>query len=246
MPQWMQDLTTGWPMIRANLPTFVVIVVLITGAVWAALSWSYGSIISHQASEIKLLERQKAEGVALPKPSPLEVAAPQVTDVQRLIKDPRLDWDAGGRLSLQGRYSRPGGPISAYVTYVAGPTLLLPRKKNTVLSIGSGVEPRIKVDSLAHFDGDEVADITLGFVIEDNGFILRWGQPQQNKTSIGITFSSYFCTMILVWNDGKSEDSYPFEIIAAHLKPDLPAGQQPPPVMIGPDVLFAHRKLEVK
>jgi hypothetical protein len=71
MPQWLQDLTTGWPMIRANLPTFIVIVVLIMGVVWAAMSWSYGTIIGNQASEIKLLERQKAEATAVPKPGSL-------------------------------------------------------------------------------------------------------------------------------------------------------------------------------
>jgi hypothetical protein len=58
-------------MIRANLPTFAVIVVLIAGVVWAVLSWSYGSIISHQAAEIKLLERQKSEATAVPKGGPL-------------------------------------------------------------------------------------------------------------------------------------------------------------------------------
>jgi hypothetical protein len=71
MPQWLQDLTTGWPIIRANIPTFIVIVVLIVGAVWAAMSWSYGTVISNQASEIKLLERQKAETSAVPKPGAL-------------------------------------------------------------------------------------------------------------------------------------------------------------------------------
>jgi hypothetical protein len=51
-------------MIRANIPTFIVIVALIAGVVWAALSWSCGSIVSHQAAEIRLLERQKAEATA--------------------------------------------------------------------------------------------------------------------------------------------------------------------------------------
>lgn len=71
MPQWMQDLTQGWPMIRANIPTFMVIVVLLAGIIWAVLSWSYGSVISHQAAEIKLLERQKAEASAVPRPTTL-------------------------------------------------------------------------------------------------------------------------------------------------------------------------------
>jgi hypothetical protein len=39
------------------------------------------------------------------------------------------------------------------------------------------VEPRIKVDSVNHFDEDEKANLTLGFVSEDNGKILQWGQP---------------------------------------------------------------------
>lgn len=60
MPQWLQDLTTGWPMIAANLPTFAAIVALIIGAVWAAFSWGYGRVISHKDAEIKLLERQKS------------------------------------------------------------------------------------------------------------------------------------------------------------------------------------------
>jgi hypothetical protein len=71
MPQWLQDITNGWPMIRANIPTFIVIIALIIGAVWAAMAWSYGAIISNQASEIKLLERQKAEASATPKSSVL-------------------------------------------------------------------------------------------------------------------------------------------------------------------------------
>jgi hypothetical protein len=71
MPQWMLDLTAGWPIIRSNVPTFIVIVALIIGVVWAALSWSYGSIISHQVAEIKLLERQKSEATPIPKSGPL-------------------------------------------------------------------------------------------------------------------------------------------------------------------------------
>ena len=54
-------------MIRANIPTFIVISALIAGVIWAAMSWSYGTVISNQTSEIKLLERQKAEASAIPK-----------------------------------------------------------------------------------------------------------------------------------------------------------------------------------
>src|SRR5258708_22118387 len=71
MPQWMQDITAGWPMIRSNLPTFLVIVAVIAGVVWAALSWAYGSTIRSQAAEIKLLERLKAEATVNPRPGTL-------------------------------------------------------------------------------------------------------------------------------------------------------------------------------
>jgi hypothetical protein len=71
MPQWMLDLIAGWPMIMANLPTFFVIVVLIIGVVWVALSWGYGRVIRHQAAEIKLLEREKSEATAVPMPGAL-------------------------------------------------------------------------------------------------------------------------------------------------------------------------------
>jgi hypothetical protein len=59
MPQWMQDLFAGWPMIRANLPTFFVIVVLIIGAVWWLMDWRYGGIITNRDSEISLLKGQR-------------------------------------------------------------------------------------------------------------------------------------------------------------------------------------------
>jgi hypothetical protein len=66
MPQSIQDLIAGWPMIWANIPTFIVIVLFIIGIVWAAMAWGYGRIIRHQAAEIKLLERQKSEASAVP------------------------------------------------------------------------------------------------------------------------------------------------------------------------------------
>ena len=59
MPQWMQDLFTGWPMIRANLPTFFVLAVLIIVAVWWLMDWRYGGIITNKDSEITLLKGQR-------------------------------------------------------------------------------------------------------------------------------------------------------------------------------------------
>jgi hypothetical protein len=69
MSQWLQDLTAGWPMIAANLPTFIAIIAIIFGAIWAAFSWSYGSVIRSKDAEIRsknaeieLLERHKSLG----------------------------------------------------------------------------------------------------------------------------------------------------------------------------------------
>ena len=66
MQQWMQDAIAGWPLIRANLPTFVVIIVLILGAIWWLMDWRYGSLISNRDSiitnrdsEIALLKGQR-------------------------------------------------------------------------------------------------------------------------------------------------------------------------------------------
>ncbi|GMO34872.1 MULTISPECIES: hypothetical protein [Bradyrhizobium] len=67
MPDWLKEFTQGWPMIKANLPTFIFILFLMGGAFWAIFTWAYGSIIANQASEIKLLERQKLEATAAPK-----------------------------------------------------------------------------------------------------------------------------------------------------------------------------------
>ena len=61
MPQWMQDLTAGWPMIRANLPTFFVILVLMVGAVWVAFSWAYSGVLASKNGQIELQDRQLAD-----------------------------------------------------------------------------------------------------------------------------------------------------------------------------------------
>jgi hypothetical protein len=163
-----------------------------------------------------------------------------VASAQPMIKAPRLDWDPGGRLSLQGRYTRHGGPISVYVTYenMGG---AFARRPNTVLGGTGSIEPRIKVDSISHFDEGEMADLTLGFVIDDNGKILQWGPPQQNKTKVGITFASYFGNVILVSGDGKNVDSYPFAIISTSDQQTTGANASPP-IMIGPDVLLAQQQ----
>jgi hypothetical protein len=61
MPQWVQELTAGWPLIMANMPTFFVIVALIGGALWVLFNWAYGSVIARKNSQIELQDRQLAD-----------------------------------------------------------------------------------------------------------------------------------------------------------------------------------------
>jgi hypothetical protein len=59
MPEWVQNLTQGWPMIKANLPTFIVLTALIVAVVWWLMDWRYGGIIANKDSEIVLLKGQR-------------------------------------------------------------------------------------------------------------------------------------------------------------------------------------------
>jgi hypothetical protein len=61
MPQWLQNLIDGWPMIRANLPTFSVILVLMVGAIWIVTNWSYSTVLASKSSQIELQDRQLAD-----------------------------------------------------------------------------------------------------------------------------------------------------------------------------------------
>lgn len=61
MPQRMQDVSAGWPMIRANLSTFFVILVLMIGAVWIVVNWSYSGVLSSKNGQIELQDRQIAD-----------------------------------------------------------------------------------------------------------------------------------------------------------------------------------------
>ncbi len=66
MPQWLQNLFAGWPMIRANWPTFITLLVLMAVSIGGLMEWSYGgvvrnkdSIISNKDSEIAFLKSQR-------------------------------------------------------------------------------------------------------------------------------------------------------------------------------------------
>jgi hypothetical protein len=168
----------------------------------------------------------QAEAPKSDTPAQTQSTQPQVA---RLIKDPHIDWDAHGRLSLQGRYTRSDGQISVYVAYgqTGGPI------PSSVIGGQLAIEPRIKIGSLIHLDREEKANITIGNVtaVEGDQQVLQWGEPQQNNTKVGITWGSYFGSIILVWPDGK-EEPYSFAIVSKSQE------RKPvPPVVIGPDIL---------
>lgn len=48
-----------WRMIASFPISFIMAIAIATVLIWVALSWACGGVISHQAAEIKLLERQK-------------------------------------------------------------------------------------------------------------------------------------------------------------------------------------------
>lgn len=55
-----------WRVISQAPVSFAMAVLATAVVIWFALSWAYGNIVSHQASEIKLLERLKGEASARP------------------------------------------------------------------------------------------------------------------------------------------------------------------------------------
>jgi hypothetical protein len=61
MPQWLQNLTTGWPMIWANIPTFLCILVLMIVSVWFVMNWAFSTIIANRDAEISSLKTQRDE-----------------------------------------------------------------------------------------------------------------------------------------------------------------------------------------
>jgi hypothetical protein len=48
-------------MIRANLATFAVILVLMIGAIWIVVNWSYSAVLASKNAQIELQDRQLAD-----------------------------------------------------------------------------------------------------------------------------------------------------------------------------------------
>ncbi|WP_407146333.1 hypothetical protein [Bradyrhizobium sp. ORS 86] len=59
MQQWLEKLVSGWPMIRANLPTFFGILVLMCFSIWQLVDWQYKTIINNKDSELTLAKSQR-------------------------------------------------------------------------------------------------------------------------------------------------------------------------------------------
>jgi hypothetical protein len=89
MPQWMQDLTAGWPMIRANLPTFAVIMVLMSGAIWIVVNWSYSGVLASKNGQIELQDRQLSDYREKLKGASPEQAKAKIDNLEEQARDVR-------------------------------------------------------------------------------------------------------------------------------------------------------------
>jgi hypothetical protein len=76
-------------MIRANLPTFAVILVLIVGVVWIVVNWSYSGVLASKNAQIELLDRQIANLKQNPAQNPA-YAPRRLTEGQRRDMTDRL------------------------------------------------------------------------------------------------------------------------------------------------------------
>ena len=129
----------------------------------------------------------------------------------QLIKLPTIEWNSDGKVTLEGRYSRAGSSLNAYVTYGLTGGIA----ESRVLGAVTIIEPRIKIDSVSRFDRDERAQFLLGVVtnVEGNQQMIQWGRLELNNIKVGITYASYIGCVILVTADG-AEDRYPFAIVS--------------------------------
>jgi hypothetical protein len=127
MPQWMQDLTAGWPMIRANVPTFVVLAALMFGAIWWLMDWRYGGIITgrdgiiaNKDSEIILLRGQRDDykdklSGATPDQAKARIDALEASLEARLAAVEPRRLTAAQRAAMIARLSPPAGTTPAII-----------------------------------------------------------------------------------------------------------------------------------
>jgi hypothetical protein len=148
-----------------------------------------------------------------------------------LIADAIFEWDGSGPITFRGTFARSGRDLNAYVTYVSAGNAMA--YSVTILGRNLSFEPRIKISSIDRFDKNERLALILGSprAVEGNQQVLKWGKPDSNNISVGITWGHYFGCLIFVDENG-DQGSYPFAIISRS------RDQQPaPPIIIGPSVL---------
>lgn len=164
MPQWMQDLFTGWPMIRSNLPTFFVILALIITTVWVVVNFSYSGVLASKNAQIELQDRQIADykqksGGATPDQAKAKIdalAAPKVSAPDPLIKDARIEWDDNGDVWLTGTYAKSGKELIAYIAAYSANTF------DTMGGYPRKVAAPSAASALPHGPRIEVGDLSPG------------------------------------------------------------------------------------
>lgn len=110
-------------MIKANLPTFFVILFLMAGILWLLFGWSYGSVIAIKNTQIELQDRRLAEykdklSGATPDQAKARIDA---LEARLAAVEPRR-LTAAQRASMIARLSPPTGatPIIAIVGEASG------------------------------------------------------------------------------------------------------------------------------
>jgi hypothetical protein len=257
MPDWERILGQLAAVSAAPIP-FLVALLIVAVLIWWAFNWRYSTVVGHRDAEVSRLKVERDEyktklSVATPDQAKAKIdtlvdAARGAATAERSINDTRIYWDQGGRVSLRGRFTRADGPVSIYVTYgSAGGSPAFPEIK--IRSVVGGkllVESRIKIGSIAHFDKEEIADITIGTIndVEGNQQVIQWGEPEQKNVKVGLTWTNYFCFLILVCRDGR-EEFYPFAFACrSHSSPDGNSTVPEMPAIFGPDVMLAHWSMQ--
>lgn len=199
MPQWMQDLTTGWPMIAANIGTFLVIVALIFGAIWRLMNWRYGGviagrdgIIANRDSEITLLKGQRDDykdklGGATPDQAKARIDA---LEARLATLEPRLTAVEPRRLTADQRAA-----LIARLTPPDGETFSI-----CITAEGSGDSSQYAVDlsqtfkSVGAWKIDEA--MALGGPRTGSGIAIQMANPAQPSKAANILISAFHAANI--------------------------------------------------
>lgn len=249
MPQWMQDLFMGWPMIRSNLPTFFVILALVITTVWVVVNFTYSGVLASKNAQIELQDRQIADFKQKLVGAPPDQAKAKIDSISAktsaadpLIKDARIEWDDNGDVWLTGAYAKSGKELIAYIAAFSANTFNTmggyPYKviaPSAAAALPRG--PRIDIGNVGRFDVDSRARIKLATLSKSGDWILQWGQSADNQNRSGASYGSFFGSIFLVDAD-HNEYAFPFAIVARKTDQNFP-----PPVIIGPDIFRLQQAL---